>query len=352
MTENTAVCQNTTKQEEPLVSIIIPVYNVSCYLSQCLESVIHQTYQNIEIIIIEDGSTDNSKDICNQYAHIDKRIRVISTENKGLASARNLGVSIAKGTFLSFIDSDDWIERHTIHKLVITAIQMDADIVCANICSEYVEKTVHLQRYESQVRVFRGKKILSAYAQGLFWEVAWNKLYRSKCFTQFSYPDGHNYEDVFTTWKRMKKLADEGGSVAYTSDELFHFRVRKSSISHTPSIQNVIDCWNAYYERYNGLPEYQEEFTASCYKAIFKMWCNYCSFTREEKTIAKGTIHEMSMYSSATFHRVLQGNYPLWIKVISIFSLSTSPLLMEICHLGGELYRLLREKITERKMFE
>jgi len=179
MTEDAAFYQDMAKNGEPLVSVIIPVHNVSCYLPQCLESVIHQTYQNLEIIIIEDGSTDDSKAICDRYAYYDNRIRVIHTENNGLASARNLGVDNAKGTFFSFIDSDDWMELRTIHTLVKIAMQTTADIVCAKICSEYVGRTVHSKGKANQVQVFHGEEILPAYIKGLFREVIWNKLYRA-----------------------------------------------------------------------------------------------------------------------------------------------------------------------------
>ena len=352
MTEGTAVCKYKAKEGDPLVSIIIPVYNVSHYLPQCLESVIHQTYQNIEIIIVDDGSTDDSKDICDQYANNDNRIRVIHTDNKGLASARNLGVDNAAGTYLSFIDSDDWMELHTIHTLVKAAEQMTADIVCAKRCLEYVGKTVHSQGDRERVQVFHGEEIISAYVSGVFRDVVWNKLYRADRFAQIRFPDGHNYEDAFTTWKRMKKLSDEGGTVVAISEELFHFRVRKSSITHTVKIQTLMDCWNACCERNEGLPEYQEKLTASCYGAILIMWINYGSLSREEKKIAKRTILEMSKYSKAMFHHAIKGDNSWIIKMISILSLTSSPLALWICYSGGKLYRSLIMKRKGHVMFD
>jgi hypothetical protein len=244
------------------------------------------------------------------------------------------------------------MELHTIHTLVKTAVQQVADIVCAKFCSEYIGETVHLQGNEEQVQVFHGKEILPAYARGLFREVVWNKLYSSDCLSELSFPDGHNYEDVFTTWKRMKKLADKRGTVVSIQEELFHFRIRKSSISHTVNVQNIIDFWKALHEKYEGLPEYQEEFTTPCHKVIIMMWLNYTSFTREEKRIAKGTVLEMSNYSKATFFRVMREDYPLRIRNISLLSLSASPLLMWICYNGGRLYRLWRKKRTGLKMFD
>ena len=123
---------------EQLVSVIIPVYNVSRYLPQCFDSVISQTYRNLEIIVIDDGSTDDSGSICDQYAEKDDRIHVIHTDNRGLASARNLGLENVSGEYISFIDSDDWIEPQTIEMRIGAALETEADIVNARYCSEYM----------------------------------------------------------------------------------------------------------------------------------------------------------------------------------------------------------------------
>ena len=123
---------------ELLVSVIIPVYNVSRYLPQCFESVISQTYRNLEIIVIDDGSTDDSGSICDQYAEKDDRIHVIHTDNRGLASARNLGLENVSGKYILFIDSDDWIEPQTIETFIGAALKTEADIVIARYCSEYM----------------------------------------------------------------------------------------------------------------------------------------------------------------------------------------------------------------------
>lgn len=128
---------------EQLVSVIIPVYNVGRYLPQCFDSVTSQTYRNLEIIVIDDGSTDDSGSICDQYAEKDDRIRVIHTDNRGLASARNLGLENVSGEYISFIDSDDWIEPQTIEMFIRTALETEADIVNAKYCSEYVVRTIH-----------------------------------------------------------------------------------------------------------------------------------------------------------------------------------------------------------------
>ena len=100
-----------------MISVIIPIYNVEKYLTKCIESVINQTYKNLEIILVNDGSTDNSKEIIDKYSSIDSRIKVINKKNGGLSDARNVGIELAKGEYITFLDSDDWIELNMYEKL-------------------------------------------------------------------------------------------------------------------------------------------------------------------------------------------------------------------------------------------
>jgi glycosyltransferase involved in cell wall biosynthesis len=113
-----------------MLSIIVPVYNVEAYLEQCLDSILNQTYTEFEILLIDDGSPDRCGDICDEYADRNKRIRVIHAEHKGLATARNIGIKEARGDYLTFVDSDDWIEAVTLSAMMEAAFSADADIVC------------------------------------------------------------------------------------------------------------------------------------------------------------------------------------------------------------------------------
>ena len=114
---------------KPLISVIIPVYQVVPYLKQCIESIINQTYSNLEIILIDDGSTDESGKICDQYADTDNRINVVHQENKGLSASRNKGIELANGEYLSFIDSDDWVDQRFIDVMYKISISSGCDIV-------------------------------------------------------------------------------------------------------------------------------------------------------------------------------------------------------------------------------
>lgn len=141
--------QTINNHQKPLISIIIPVYNVEAYLPQCIESVINQTYSNTEIIIINDGSTDFSGTICDEFAIIDQRIKVFHTDNKGVSEARNLGLRTFKGQYLMFVDGDDWIEKESCENMQYLAGIYDADIVFTSYTKEFHNVSVPKSIYET-----------------------------------------------------------------------------------------------------------------------------------------------------------------------------------------------------------
>ena len=335
---------------ERLVSVIIPVFNVSRYLPQCFDSVISQTYRNLEIIVIDDGSTDDSGSICDQFAEKDDRIHVIHTDNRGLASARNLGLEKVSGEYISFIDSDDWIEPQTIEMCIRAALETEADIVNARSCSEYVGGTVHRSREKNDSQTYFGQDILSAFAEGKFGNAVWNKIYRVECFRDIRFPDGHNYEDIAIVWKIMKNLAESGGVVTALPDELIHYRVRKNSISHTYMLNNITDSWNAYLAKYEALPDYQDKLLVECFRPIRRMWMNYCGYSKEDKAEAQKIIQEMHSFSKKNFHRVMKGNYSKQMKLFCILTQSRSTPAMWIGFCGGKLRRVLKDE--KYKMFD
>ena len=336
-----------TKTGGPPVSIVIPVYNVSRYLPQCLESVLSQTYQNIEVLIVDDGSTDGSGSICDRFAERDPRIRVIHTDNRGLSAARNLGLESISGAFISFIDSDDWIEPNTVETLVKAALQTKADVVTMKACMEYVGKTSYPQVVKKRSHVYRGGDILAAYAEGLLGNAAWNKLYRAECFRDLRFPYGHNYEDVVVAWKLMKGLSENGGAVAALSEVLYHFRARKSSISHTWTLDNVCDCWEAYHGKFEGLPDYREKLLPECFVAIRRMWASFEGYSREDRARAEATVREMQAFSKKHFSEVMRGEYSARTKMTCLLSLSRSAPAMRAGACGGKLWQAFGRRKNE-----
>lgn len=336
-----------TKTGGPPVSIVVPVYNVSRYLPQCLESVLSQTYQNIEVLIVDDGSTDGSGSICDRFAERDPRIRVIHTDNRGLSAARNLGLESISGAFISFIDSDDWIEPNTVETLVKAALQTKADVVTMKACMEYVGKTSYPRVVKKRSHVYRGGDILAAYAEGLLGNAAWNKLYRAECFRDLRFPYGHNYEDVVVAWKLMKGLSENGGSVAALSEVLYHFRARKSSISHTWTLDNVCDCWEAYHGKFEGLPDYREKLLPECFVAIRRMWASFEGYSREDRARAEATVREMQAFSKKHFSEVMRGEYSARTKMTCLLSLSRSAPAMRAGACGGKLWQAFGRRKNE-----
>ena len=343
MSEKTLRAVEESIIDEPLVSIVIPVYNVSCYLPQCLDSVVSQTYRRLEIILVDDGSTDDSGSICDQYAKRDNRIQVIHSENRGLATARNIALEKVRGEYISFLDSDDWAEPQLIEILLRAVLLTGSDIVSARYCLEYVGKTVHPSAAKEHSHTYRGEDILSAFAECRFGNMVWNKIYRAECFKEIRFPDGQNYEDVSIVWKLMMIPAKNDGAVTALSDELFHYRVRVSSISHTWTVDNVIDSWRAYRAKYEILSDHQEKLLAECFTQIMRMWVSFCSYSKEDKAKARKTVREMHSFSKKNFYRVIIGNYSKLTKSICLLSQSRSAPAMWIAYCGGKLRNTLKK---------
>ena len=171
-----------------MISVIVPVYNVEPYLRKCLDSIVAQTYTDLEILVIDDGSTDRCGAICDSYAERDPRIRVFYTENRGLSAARNLGLDHATGEYIGFVDSDDWIEPDMYEVLLKKAVQTDADIVTCRFFQEYRDRTEEFPGPENEFAT-EGDEILRTYLfNKRICQDAWNNLYKAELFRSVRYP--------------------------------------------------------------------------------------------------------------------------------------------------------------------
>ena len=340
-----------------LISVIIPVYNVREYLPQCLDSVIRQTYQNIEILVVDDGSTDGSLLICDEFAGKDPRIRVIRAVHGGISAARNIGIENANGVYLTFFDGDDWMEPDAIDTYVRIAKQTGADISCIGSSTEYVDRTHHPkiglptdvgETVElddgRKVRVFRGGDVLTAYVNSQFREVVWNKMFRAEVCAGIRFAEGRTYEDVDLTWRIMKNLAESGGTAAALPDELIRSRMRRSSITHTYSLKNIVDHWLAQYGRYEGLPEYQDRYIGACLTAVGRMWMSYSGFSKDDQKKAEETIRQMQAFSRANRRKVLRGKHSRYIKMVCLLSQTRTPLAMELGARWGRRRHAVRRR--------
>lgn len=222
------------------VSIIVPVYNIEKHIEKCVESLISQTYDNIEILLVNDGSSDNSALICHQYEKKDKRIKVINKVNGGLSSARNAGIKEAQGQYLVFVDGDDYVHQKFIEKLYLSIRDSSAEIVACGIriVNENFENTNRLatgQEYKFD-NPFRNETLLSTEVerkyyknkkQGFWYVVAWNKIYRASVFENLEYDEGKIYEDEFLFHRLIRSCKQ----ISFIPDELYYYVQRDNGIT-------------------------------------------------------------------------------------------------------------------------
>ena len=216
-----------------LISIIVPVYNVSKYLRQCVDSIINQTYQNLEIILVDDGSPDDSGMICDEYAEKDCRIKVIHKKNGGLSDARNAGIKVANGMYICFIDSDDYVSEIFIEHLYTNAKKYDVNVSCCGFCRFFDSGKMQHILFENVQREYYGEEIQKYLnIDGYFNVAVWNKMYKKELFNSICFPVGKNSEDAFV----MYRILEKADSLYYDSTELYYYRQRYGSITKSSTI--------------------------------------------------------------------------------------------------------------------
>ena len=213
---------------KPLISIIVPVYNVEAYLAKCVDSILAQTYTNLEIILVNDGSSDGCGRICDEYAKQDKRIMVIHKQNGGLSDARNVAIDVATGEFITFIDSDDYVTDDYIMTLysLIEKYECKVSIALYNTFVEGSKPKVvnRVYREDCQTNI---KAIEEMFYQEKYDTASWAKLYHSSLFaTGIRYPKGIVYEDLATTYL----LIFQSDKVAFCNRRIYNYLLRRDSI--------------------------------------------------------------------------------------------------------------------------
>lgn len=246
-----------------LISVIVPIYNVEKYLERCVNSILNQTYKNIEIILVDDGSPDKCPQICDKCKNIDSRVKVIHKENGGLSDARNYGLSIAKGKYISFVDSDDYIHEETYEKMIKVLELQNADIVCCGINHVYDNK---IESINIEQRIYDDESAIEALIMGKnLNQTVWNKIYKRNIIDNILFEKGKINEDDFWTYKvfsNSKKII--------TLDECLYYYVhRESSImGQGYSIKNL-DGLEARYKQYEFMKDNYPKLVFISKKAAF-----------------------------------------------------------------------------------
>ena len=257
------------KNSHDLISVIVPVYNVENYLNKCVESIVTQTYKELEIILINDGSSDKSGIVCDGWALKDNRIRVIHKSNGGLSDARNTGLDIATGEYIVFVDSDDYIDSEMYEKLWTVLKKNGADLAICGF-NQVTDKGDPLEICGLELKdgIIDKKEVLKGIIHSGSNCVAWNKMYHSRLFDCIRFPLGKYYEDRMV----MPLIIERSNRIVATSETLYNYRLSSNSITRSnPNIKWFDDvegfyCNLKFFESRN----YQELACETAVKLIDK----------------------------------------------------------------------------------
>lgn len=212
----------------PLISVIVPVYNVEKYLNECIDSLLNQSYHNLEIILVDDGSTDSSPAICDDYANKDKRVKALHMKNGGQATARNSGIDICTGEYIFFIDSDDYIEKDTIQFLYNKLTENNADISAAAFYFLYKNCTIPTNDYIIEKNLTPEQAFVDVMTMEYLFPCPHGKLYKRDVFKTVRFPNGMLYEDAYA----IGEIFHAAKSIYATSAPKLFYRQCKGSTMH------------------------------------------------------------------------------------------------------------------------
>ena len=214
--------------DEKLISVIVPVYNVEKYLDRCIASIVNQTYKKLEIILVDDGSSDSSAEICDKWSKMDKRVTVVHKDNNGSAAARNSGLDIAKGEFISFIDSDDYISNQ-MYSVLVEGMNSDVDVTECSYQFVYDDSYI-FEIADRDFKEYTTEAALELHIKDeLFSQIVWNKLYRSDVLHDVRFTEGKTIDDEFFTYLAVGRCR----KLAHTDTILYAYRQQDMSIMHT-----------------------------------------------------------------------------------------------------------------------
>lgn len=243
--------ENRVTYPQPLISLIVPIYNVANYLGLCLDSITKQTYSNIEILLINYGSSDGSKEICQEFVNRDRRFHYFERENGDLSDARNVGIIHSQGEFISFIDSDDWIDPTYVEDLYKAALLNDSEVVVSNYKEFHNEQNVYLIHFfdDYYERNYIGEELIQQLPflerKDLSFTTSWGILFSRRLFECISFPKGKNIEDTRTNYR----LFAESYHSTYIHKSLYNYRVGLDSISGNINEKLLIDVFECLTER-------------------------------------------------------------------------------------------------------
>jgi len=310
------------------ISVIVPVYNIEKYIDKNLNSLVNQTYQNIEIIVVNDGTKDNSEEIINRYLKLyGEKIKYYKKKNGGLSSARNYGLSKSSGKYIIFIDGDDYVEPNLIEKLYNSCKENDSDIAICDIFDHYenLDKINIYKNFvpENYVSIYDDKRqLLNRFA-------AWNKIFKKDLFNEktMRFEEGKIYEDL----RLIPKLYLEANKISYVKEPLYHYIIREGSIMTSSGIKKNMDIISAfrdivdYFKKKNVYDKFKDEIEylvidhaliASCVRVV-KM-SNFKDLKKNVEPFIKYVNENFPNYFNNKYYSEITKNKKIVLKLIQM----------------------------------
>lgn len=294
-----------------ILSIVIPIYNVSSYLRGCLDSAYHQVEDNWEIILVDDGSTDESRNICEEYKLKYPQTIVVHKENGGLSDARNAGIKIAKGEYIYFLDSDDWLAPNAISSLLNSAIKNKCEVVQGGFYYAYNDYLLYdnrkidinqtpfvLNREETMIELVKNEYVKN---------FAWGKLYKTSIVKKYLFQKGKFFEDSY--WQHL--IVNEINNYGVIPTPLYYYRQRESSISGQFSIKSL-DLLKGYEERLNFISNYYPQLTDLMAKQLWNI--SSSMLLASKKSDYHDAYNEYWKYINKEYYNVFNNAFKLNLK--------------------------------------
>ncbi|WP_190279513.1 glycosyltransferase [Ornithinibacillus gellani] len=289
---------------QPVVSVIVPVYNGEQYLSKCIESIISQTFSDLEVIIVNDGSTDKSGKIADYYASKDDRIKVIHKEFGGVSSARNMGLGVAKGEYIGFVDGDDYIDRHMYETLYQLCNDYQSEIAICNLGREIDNRLLNNEKETTTVLEMNRKTALNELFKGELYRFSLcNKLFHYKCFKNIQFPYGRIHEDLSTTYK----LFANATKITFINYTGYIYVKRPNSILTTRYDVQRLDAFKGWQEIINFMVLNYPQLSTQVYTCYFYNCVDHIFYILhqvEDKNHKRTYLHAIRLYMREHFKQI------------------------------------------------
>ena len=313
-------------KQKPLISIIIPIFNVEDKLNKCIQSVINQTYSNLEIILVNDGSTDNSFKICKEFENSDNRIKLISIENNGVSNARNIGIKNAKGKYIGFVDSDDYIDNDMFEILYSNIEDNDADLSIIGYQIETINKKIikntNLNQYKKIEIMTQSQAYEKILDKNSFQGYCWNKLFKSELLKDILF-DVNIYicEDLLFVCEYLKKCK----TIVYDSKNSYHYIYYPNSswnMEYSPKWATILESYNRIINIYKNLDKNLESLIIYTY---FKVNCNLKYKIKKSKGKDYVILREIENNIKENYKFIIKSNLQFKKKIEAILFYFLTP---------------------------